>query len=317
MEKVVWSRRRTGESNNNNNRLFDLPCSGKKLNSRNGVRDTLPPYTCGTFARRAVLKYYLRNKIGGAMQNNDGAKQKVVDVVKAMMNETLKAWELDANYLCTCKNGTTTAWECCTEQKQCSIEPCACPSGYEVNASVACCTKEGVCGGLAGNGLMQAFSYIDGATVASEFLRELGGYMQNDIWTQKEPWLEYDVTGKETYKQSWEDSRTTVIDAGLFDTTGPIVTYDEMNYPFKNTIWKQCAGLLQQVMWTMPVDGKTGKPRMSGKQYDPMSKSSNTVNITYTEEFIQSLTLQAYKSSPLYWHYNARYTPSEDRKSVV
>ena len=313
MEKVVWSRRRTGESNNNNNRLFDLPCSGKKLNSRNGVRDTLPPYTCGTFARRAVLKYYLRNKIGGAMQNNDGAKQKVVDVVKAMMNETLKAWELDANYLCTCKNGTTTAWECCTEQKQCSIEPCACPSGYEVNASVACCTKEGVCGGLAGNGLMQAFSYIDGATVASEFLRELGGYMQNDIWTQKEPWLEYDVTGKETYKQSWEDSRTTVIDAGLFDTTGPIVTYDEMNYPFKNTIWKQCAGLLQQVMWTMPVDGKTGKPRMSGKQYDPMSKSSNTVNITYTEEFIQSLTLQAYKSSPLYWHYNARYTPSDSQ----
>ena len=309
VEKVVWSRRSDeGDKKNKMSRLFDLPCSGKKLAGRNGVRDTAPPYTCGTFARRAVIKHFLRAKIGGT-RNNDAAKQKVVDVVKNMMNQTLKAWELDANYLCTCKNGTTVAWECCSEQKECSTDPCPCPDGYGVNASVACCTT--VCNGLAGNGLMDAFSYIDGATVAAAFLKELNGYLQNDIWTQNDPWLMYDETGRETYQQSWEDSKTEVVDAGLFDTANPVVSYEEMNYPFKNTMWKHCAGLLQQVMWTMPVDLQTGRPRMPSTQFDPVSKSSNTINITYTEEFIQSVTLQAYKSSPLYWHYNARYAPSD------
>ena len=256
-----------------------------------------------------MIKYFLRNKIGG-MKNSEAAKQKVVDVVKNMMNQTLKAWGLDANFLCTCKNGTTVAWECCSEQKECSTDPCPCPDGYGVNASVACCTT--VCTGLAGNGLMDAFSYIDGSTVAAAFLKELNGYLQNDIWTQNDPWLMYDVTGKETYQRSWEDSKTDVVDAGLFDTANPVVSYDEINYPFKNTMWKHCAGLLQQVMWTMPVDIQTGKPiRMSSTPFDPVSKSSNTINITYTEEFIQSVTLQAYKLSPLYWHYNARYAPSD------
>jgi len=304
VEKVVWSRRSDGGKS----RLFDLPCSGQKLTGRNGIRDTTPPYTCGTFARRAVIKHYLREKIGG-VQSNDQARQVVVDVVKSLMNQTMDAWGVDDNFLCTCKDGTTVSWECCTEQKQCAIEPCPCPDGYGVIASVACCTS--VCGGLAGHGLMKPFSFIDGATVAAEFLTKMSDYMKNDIWTQTDPWLKHDITGQESYKKSWEESKVKVIDAGLFDTVNPVVTYEEMNYPFKNTIWKHCAGLLQQVMWTMPVDSQTGKPRIPSTQYDPISKSSNTINITYTEEFIQGLTLQAYKSSPVFWHYNARYAPSD------
>ncbi len=304
MEKVVWSRRSDGGKS----RQFDLPCSGQKLTGRNGIRDTAPPYTCGTFARRALIKHYLRDRIGG-VQENDQARQVVVNVVKALMNETLEAWGVDDNYLCTCKDGTTVSWECCTEQKQCAIEPCACPNGYGVIASVACCTS--VCGGLAGHGLMKPFSFVDGATVAAEFLNKMKDYMRNDIWTQTDPWLKHDVTGRESYMKSWEESKMKVIDAGLFDTANPVVTYEEMNYPFKNTMWKHCAGLLQQVMWTMPVDSTTGKPRIPSTQYDPISKSSNTINITYTEEFIQGITLHAYKSSPLFWHYNARYAPSD------
>jgi hypothetical protein len=301
VEKVVWSR------SSEKNRLFDLPCSGSKLAYRDGRRDTQPPYTCGSYARRAVIKYYLRNKFGG-MKDSDAARQIVVKAVKEMINRTKAAWELEANFLCTCKNGSKVGWECCTDQKECATDPCPCPAGFEVTASVACCKS--VCGGLAGNGLMEAFSYINGSDIAADLLEGMGGFMQNDVWTFKDPWLMHDPLGEKAYKDSWEAAKFEVIDMGLFDTTRPVSTYEEHNYPLKNTMWQHCAGLLQQVMWTMPVDSKTNKPKIPDTMYNPMSKSSNTINITYTEEFIQTLTLQAYKSSPVYWHYQARYTPS-------
>jgi hypothetical protein len=180
----------------------------------------------------------------------------------------------------------------------------ACPAGFEVAVSVACCKS--VCGGLAGNGLMGAFSYINGSDLAVDLLEGMGVYLQNDIWTSNEPWLKYDPLGEKAFKDSWEASKFEVIDARLFDASNPVVTYKEFNYPFKSTMWKHCTGLMQQAIWTMPVDSTTKRLRMPATEYDPMPKSSNTVNITYTEEFTQSITLQAYKSSPLYWHYNAR-----------
>ena len=227
VEKVVWSRR----SDKEGGRLFDLPCSGTKLTNRDGRRDTRPPYTCGTFARRAVIKHFLREEFGGT-QNNEDARKMVASVVRAMINRTRDAWELDTNYQCTCPDGIRTGWDCCAEQKQCSTDPCACPAGYEVAASVACCSS--VCGGLAGNGLMEAFSYINGSDIAAELLKGLGEYMRNDIWTTTEPWLKYDPSGGEAYRASWEASKFEVTDAGLFDASNPVVTYEEMNYPFKN-----------------------------------------------------------------------------------
>ena len=304
VEKVVWSRRSDGSTS----RLFDLPCSGTKLTNRDGRRDTQPPYTCGTFARRAVIKHYLRETFGG-MENSDEARKAVVSVVKEMINRTRDAWELDTNFQCKCKDGFTIGWECCKEQSKCSLDPCACPAGYEVAASVACC--DNVCEGLAGNGLMEAFSYINGSDIAQSLLEGLGSYIRNDIWTTTDPWLKYDPTGRDAYKSSWEASKFEITDSGLFDATNPVVTYEEMNYPLKNSFWKQCTGLMQQVMWTMPIDSVTRKPAMPSSLYDPLSKSSKTINLTYTEEFIQSVTLQAYKSSPLYWHYNPRYVPTD------
>ncbi len=100
-------------------------------------------------------------------------------------------------------------------------------------------------------------------------------------------------------------------DAGLFDASNPVAYYDEIFYPFKSTPWAHCAGLLQQVIWTMPLDRSTGLPYPGGNVFDPVMGESGTVNLTYAEEFVQSLTLKAYQSSPLYWHYNTRYSPSQ------
>ena len=302
VEKVRWSRGSTAPS-----RGFELPCSGEQLALRTGVRDTKSPFTCGSPARRSVLKYFVRDFLGGA-KDNSAAKSMVVKAVQELINRTLAAWSLDDNYRCTCANGTK-GWECCAEQSNCAIEPCTCPEGFEVKASVACCTS--VCGGLAGAGLMDTFTSIKGGELAQDLLSILSEYLRSSIWTTNEPWLKYDPLGAEAYRSSWQAGAAKVVDAGLFDATSPVVHYDEAAYPFQSTMWATCAGLLQQVMWTMPLDRRTSRPKGMGAPYDPIHGVSGTPNITYREEFIRSLTLEAFRQSPLYWHYSVRYFPSQ------
>ena len=304
VEKVIWSR----SSDGNPSRHFELPCSGERLTNRDGItRDDVPPFTCGTYARRAVLKHFLRVTYGGEKENL-GAKNSVIKEVRALINRTREAWTFKSNFLCTCQNGTT-GWGCCEMQKNCATDPCQCPDGYSTKASVACCTS--VCGGLAGTGIMEPFSKIKGEKLAVDLLAGAGLYMKNDIWTSKDPWLKFDPLGDESYKKSWTSSEFEVGDAGLFDASNPVVYYDEITYPFKATFWEHCAGLLQQVIWTMPIDRNTGRPKIPSTKYDPVTGKSLTPNMTYTEEFIQSLTVEAYKSSPLFWHYNIKHTPTQ------
>lgn len=303
VEKVIWSRNSDGSAS----RSFELPCSGERLTKRDGIsRDDVPPFTCGTHARRAVLKHFLRITYGGEKENG-GAKAAVVKEVLALISRTRETWTFKSNFLCTCPNGTT-GWNCCDTQKECATDPCPCPNGYSVKASVACCTS--VCDGLAGAGIMQPFSKIKGEKLAVDLLASVGAYMKNDIWTSTDPWLRFDPQGAASYEASWKASQFEIEDAGLFDAANPVVYYDEITYPFKASFWEHCAGLLQQVIWTMPIDRATGRPKIPTTHYEPISGQSQTPNMTYTEEFIQSLTTEAYKSSPLFWHYNIRHTPS-------
>jgi hypothetical protein len=304
LEKVVWSRSSKGVSD----RTFEMPCSGEALANRNGERDDQTPFTCGTYARRSVIKHFLREVYGGS-KYNEGARSAVVRQIQELVNSTLQAWSFDQNFLCTCPNGSATGWECCTEQANCATEPCPCPDGFAVPASVACC--DSVCGGLAGNGIMMPFSYIKGEQLAESLLASMGAYLRNDIWISNDPWLKQDPLGADAYRESWNRSQFDVADAGLFDAAEPVVYYDEIAYPFKSTFWAHCTGLLQQVIWTMPMDRKTGKPKGMGGAFDPINGQSMTPNMTYTEDFVKSLTLESYKASPIYWHYNVRHTPSQ------
>ena len=250
VEKLRWSRASGGAS-----REFTLPCSGEELTMRNGIRDTKSPFTCGTPARRSILKNYLRTYLGGG-GNNSAAKAMVLKAVKELINRTRIAWSNDANYRCTCANGTT-GWDCCLDQSNCATEACLCPEGFAVVQSVACCRS--VCGGLGGTGLMETFTSINGSALAQDLLVNLTEYLRSYIWTSSDPWLKYDPLGAEAYASSWAAQQVRVQDAGLFDTTVPVVYYDEAMSPFQHntTLWDLCAGLMQQVMWTMPLGNRS------------------------------------------------------------
>jgi len=60
----------------------------------------------------------------------------------------------------------------------------------------------------------------------------------------------------------------------------------------------------------MPV--RDGTISTLGKEYNPAGVSQ-TINMTYKEDFIRQLVQDAYRQSPLYWHYHARHKPSQSQ----
>jgi hypothetical protein len=115
---------------------------------------------------------------------------------------------------------------------------------------------------------MQPFSKIKGEKLAADLLASVGAYMKNDICTSTAPWLKFDPQGAESYESSWKALQFEVEDTGLFDTAKPVVYYDEVTYPLKANFWEHCAGLLQQVIWTMPMDQGTDRPKIPSTQYE-------------------------------------------------
>jgi hypothetical protein len=131
LERPVWSRR----SDNADNREFELPCSGAQLNDRSGTRDDQTPFTCGSNARRAVIKYFIRNKAGSNAESN---RQAITTAVQQLITDLTKAFVTDdqfLNYLCQYEDGTHS-FACCS--MDCVLTtPCPCPN--DAAPSFACC----------------------------------------------------------------------------------------------------------------------------------------------------------------------------------
>ena len=158
-----------------------------------------------------------------------------------------------------------------------------------------------------------AFTSIPGSELTAGILEAAASFLETEIWTSTDPWLRWDDGGSEFY--DWTSEATEAIEYGLFDTTNPVVSYEELGSPFLSTIWSMCQGLVHQVHFTLPMDPTGTTPKGLGAQFNPTGSKSTTVNLTYTEDWVQDLLQTAYKHSPLFWHHSTRHTPS-DRKST-
>lgn len=286
-------------------RTFQLPCSGEALRDRLGKRDSKSPFTCGSYSRRAAIKYFLRNVVTmDPTANNNIVKAAVDDLVAKLR----AAWLGDlSTYMCQCANGTN-APECCSLDAACdpSTTKCACSDGSP--DSYACCETQCTGGTFLPSRFQVQFAKIKGSSMVQSLFDQAARYLNTTVWQDNRPWLTYDMGGAAAY--NWTAaSLQSPVDEGLFDTTAPIANYDttELGYPYKTTVWDMCHGLLQQVIFTMPM--KSGAPTTVGDAYDPDGASSS-LNMTYREDFVRKLVVDAYKASPLYWHYVARHKPS-------
>lgn len=287
--KPVWSR----QSDNSDSRAFELPCSGDQLKGRDGVADNNSPFTCGSYARRAAIKYFVRSRQGTQTNAN---KALVTKAVQELIGNLTMLWSNTNNYMCQCPNGQRDL-KCCT--LPCNMDnKCAC--GGNLPDSFACCECD--TGNLLPSDLQYAFTHIPGSTLMTSLFDDAATYMQTTVWTNNAPWLLWDQGND--YK--WDSSKDAE-DAMAFDTTQPVKTYKELGHPFVSTIWEQCHGLIEQIYYTMPTT--LNKPTTITSPYDP-DGISKTINLTYREEWIQNLVRDAYLKSPIYWQYNVRHKPS-------
>ena len=299
--KPVWSRSSTGAKT----RDFERPCSGEKLKGRSGTRDSKSPFTCGSYQRRAAIKYFLRH---GLNAENSVNQNIVRDAVLKLMADIRRAWIVDIeNYMCQCPDGSHSMG-CCVLDQSCdpSTKKCECLDGSV--ASYACCNIECRDSTFLPASFQVEFTSIRGSDLVEGLLENVWMYLNSTVWTDNRPWTMYDTGGANAYNWT-KDGLQLPVDHGLFDTTGAVSAYDhtELGYPFKTTVWSMCHGLLQQVYFTMPM--RNGKPTTLNDPYDP-DGASTTMNMTYREDFVRRIVSEAYKHSPLYWHYNARHKPS-------
>ena len=300
--KPVWSRSRTHSPG----RGFELPCSGDALKDRQGKRDSRSPFTCGSYARRSAIKYFLRN---GVNSNMDANRQLVKEAVLKLLDELKHAWIVDLDqYMCQCRDGSHSA-DCCVLDASCdpSTKKCPCEDGSP--ASYACCNIECRDSTFLPSSFQTEFTSIQGSKMMDGLFTDVWKFLNNTVWVNNAPWLMYDDGGATAYNWT-KDNLQLPVDHGLFDTTKPVSAYDasELGYPFKTTIWEMCHGLLHQVHFTMPM--RDGRPTTLDDAYDP-DGASKTINMTYREDFVRRLVSDAYKHSPLYWHYHARHKPSQ------
>lgn len=248
-----------------------------------GGSDKAPPYSCGSQARQAVIKYFFRDYL--PRQQNATLKS----VIGALVDDLAIAWNQTLDYSCLCANGTNHSASCCG-----------------LNSSA-----EGV-GAWLPPGLATVYQTVP----ANHILRALTTQLQEFYrFALEEPavWTKYlDADTLDAYNWSKSSARAAVaVDEALFHSDKPIIRYDstEVNSPMLSTgLWHQCHGLLSQLFFTIPMHNTS-----SGQWGPRESPSTPLEGADGLTAFVRSAVRQAHAHSPIYRHYNVSYVPSDSR----
>jgi hypothetical protein len=299
-------------------RKMDLPCGEDKLEG-----DYLPPFTCGSPTRRAIIKYFVRNTINDGDQGTEFVRKLVEEKI---VNLT-KVWGDITNLQCTCDYRTPShspgsqSMDCCKN------------SEWDATGETKTVNNTYLSDRLASID----YDRIDGDQVTRKVIEKLPGFWKELHTTHGN--AAFTLHDKHSVPPTppqwrWEDkvdSAQSAVRSGLFRTFGHVMQYSEaeIGSPFLHgkTIWDMCTGLMSQTMFTSPmlldVTGAwtlkgIAALRNSGLEFDP----AMNVNFdgdpeaagsgkTMLERYVQKLLEASYDSSPLFWHHAMRYLPSE------
>lgn len=248
-----------------------------------GSSDKAPPYSCGSKARQAVIKYFFRDYL--PRQQNATLKS----VIGALVSDLAVAWNRTSDYACLCADGSSHSVSCCGLNSSAEGEGSWLPPGLTTVYQT-----------VPANHILRALT-----TQLEEFYRF--ALEEPSVWTKY-----LDAGTLEAYNWSKTPSRATVaVDEALFHGDRPIIRYDEteVNSPMLSTgLWHQCHGLLSQLFFTIPMHNTS-----SGQWVPKESPKSPIEGADGLTAFVRSAVRQAHAHSPIYRHYNVSYVPSDSR----
>ena len=286
LETIKWFRdNSTGET-----REFDLPCTGEKLHG--DTRSS--PFTCGSQARRSVIKYYVRD----VLFNKRSASNVTAELILQTLRKSRDVWTNMSNYGCRAGNSI-------------SVENCGDP----------------LYGGMGWMPALDDFGKVSSSEVAEEVFEYLEDYYVQ-VMTNTEPWYAYYTDEVHTTVfGDWKGTSESK-EFHLFEPHEPIVSYDNSEgfnsnngSSLKHSMWGICTSLLAQPYMTVPLvkyetDGSGSDntiPAWMPKfireeslgEFDPVPERVEDLNA-----WINGLLHDAWTHSPMYSHYAARYMPS-------
>ena len=239
-----------------------------------GSSDRSPPYSCGSQARQAVIKYFFRD----FLPRNENAT--MGDIINSMAGDLFKAWSNLSAYPCLCADNVTRGNQCCDLNGTRWLPPA----------------------------LDVPYQSVPVSTVLRSLTTQLQAFYRHamedtSIWTKH---LNADALAGYDWGM---DARYAAIATkeGLYRTDQPVVRYDasEIRSPMLTTaLWHQCHGLLSQIFFTIPMQSSgqwvpRGSPPMDG--------------VDGLDAFVASAVSQAFQDSPLFRHYNVSHVPSDSR----
>ena len=241
--------------------------------------DRTPPYSCGSHARQAVIKYFFRDYL--TKQQNSSMNS----IIKSMASDIRQAWSEIANYTCLCTDNRTHSTRCCLADA---------PSGW-----------------IPPN-LRPSHQSLPSNTILRELTNHLKDFYRYSL-EETQVWTKY-LPNKTLASYNWSaDASSSEIAShqAHFRTDKPVVGYDgsEARSPLITTaLWQQCHGLLSQIFFTIPM--ANGSSQWTPRDDMP---SEGVNGMEDLDNFIRTVSRSAFASSPLYRHYNVSYVPSESR----
>lgn len=298
---------------------MDLPCIGAKLK-----KDFEPPFTCGGDTRRSIIKTFVRDHIN---KRGSGSSQ-TNELIRARIAVLKKAWSDTSGYSCLCQDGATHSLLCCTIHRRGAenvLDSTGCEEGsYEKSkAGDAPCQDN-----FLPPNLNISFDEISGDDVIRKITEKIPVFLR-EVFTDNDA-KAFRSWNDPATSRSWAWEQVGLGEAArsnfLYTSHRPITNFsvEEVGSPFKHSksMWYTCAGLISQVMMTMPmaglrVDGQdtwTASSVLSllHLKFDPAaSRSKGSSAASSTEEYVEKLLSDSFSESSTFWHYAARHAPSE------
>jgi hypothetical protein len=306
------------DTDDGNTREFELPCTGEALKG-----DTASPYTCGSNARRSIIKSFLRDKtsISNPMKSGSEIKNLVVKAVKEHIIEAASFYLSTSHYGCVCpdnadENLKPNHVKCCVLRLN-GFDPLS-QSLRELPGDEQ---KEILHNFLSDSVRDFTMSSIGSSMNMEGLLGSIMNYTRNDIWHSTDAMLRYNADESE---YAWdEEQRSIAANEGLYSSTAYVKEYsmNEVAQPMHTTHFQMCMGLISQVFFTMPVKVSQAYTETDGdmrdvpatldtlNMFDPMMQSPDE-HLSSVEHFVSRVVQGSLEENPLHWSHTLRHIPS-------
>jgi hypothetical protein len=238
------------------------------------------PYTCGSPARQALMRYLVKD----VLPKPTGNVTVIHETVVGTLEQVRADWANTSLYGCACADRL-------------------------LGFAPGCCA--GYTGPLLPQHLNNSYMPLNSSRVMEAMEDDLG-VMYSTAMRELAPWLTYLDTvapGERAKYNAWSRSQR-VHDEARFNPTQPVKEYasaSESLTPLMDTgstLWGVCHAALKQTFFTLPLGGAHGvafDPDLSEFDGDPGK----------LRDYVRNFTFEAWRHSPLFRHYSPRHVPSE------